>query len=147
MIPVVGTAVAAGVFDLLRMGIDKIFPDPEAAAEAKAKLNELDQQGRLGELNIMMSAILAEANSQDPWTSRARPSFMYLFYAIVMFMVVIAPIIGVVFPEKMDLFFMNVNKGFMAIPEAMWWTFTAGFLGYSGSKSVEAIKGVRAPGK
>lgn len=147
MLPLVATTVATGVFDLLKMGIDKLIPDPEANAAAQLKLMELDQNGQLGELQLQMSGILAEANSADPWTSRARPSFMYVFYAIVIFMVMAAPVIGVFFPDKMDLFFMNVTKGFNAIPEALWWTFTAGYLGYSGSKSLEAIKGVRAPGK
>lgn len=144
MIPL---AIATGLFDVATGIIDKLIPDPVAAAEAKLKLLELDQQGRLGELQLQMSAIVAEANSQDPWTSRARPSFLYLFYVIVMFMVMAAPMIGVFYPEKMDLFFMNVGKGFGAIPEQMWWAFTAGFLGYSGSKSFEAVKGVRTPGK
>lgn len=139
--------VATGLFDVARNLINKLIPDPVANAEAQLKLMELDQQGRLADLQLQMSAIVAEANSSDPWTSRARPSFMYLFYAIVMFMVMLAPMIGVFYPERMDLFFMNVSKGFNAIPEPMWWTFTAGFLGYSGSKSLEAIKGVRRPGQ
>ncbi len=144
MIPI---PIVSGLFDIANGLIDKLIPDPEAAAAAKLKLMELDQNGRLTELQLQMSAIVAEANSTDPWTSRARPSFMYLFYAIVTFMVMLAPMIGVFYPEKMDLFFMNVNKGFGAIPEPMWWTFTAGFLGYSGSKSIEAIKGVKRPGQ
>lgn len=141
------TTVATGLFDVARNLINRLIPDPAANAEAQLRLMELDQNGQLQELQIQMSAIIAEANSQDPWTSRARPSFMYLFYAIVTFMVMAAPMIGVFFPEKMDLFFINVSKGFNAIPEPMWWTFTAGFLGYSGSKSMEAIKGVKRPGQ
>lgn len=144
MIPV---AIAAGLFDVGKALIDKLVPDPQTNAEMQLKLMELDSTNGLQSLQLQMSAIVAEANSTDPWTSRARPSFMYLFYAIVVFMVIMAPMIGVFYPEKMDLFFMNVNKGFMAIPEAMWWTFTAGFLGYSGSKSIEAIKGVKRPGR
>jgi len=144
MIPVV---VAAGLFDLGKSLIDKLIPDPVANAEAQLKLMEMDQNGRLNELQLQMSSIVAEANSQDPWTSRARPSFLYLFYAIVAFMVVAAPLIGVIYPEKMDLFFMNVTKGFNAIPEALWYTFTVGYLGYTGGKTFEAVKGVRGPGK
>jgi hypothetical protein len=140
-------SVATGVFDIARGLINKLIPDPAANAEAQLKLMEMDQNGQLQSLQLQMSAIIAEANSQDPWTSRARPSFMYLFYAIVTFMVMLAPMLGVFYPEKMDLFFMNVSKGFNAIPEPMWWTFTAGFLGYSGSKSLEAIKGVKRPGQ
>ena len=111
------------------------------------KLMELDKNSELQELQTRMSAIVAEANSTDPWTSRARPSFMYVFYAIIIFMVIAAPILGVFFPIKMDLFFMNVGKGFGAIPEAMWWTFSAGYLGYAGTKSYEKVRGLPNPGK
>lgn len=143
MLPV----IAAGLFDVAKGLIDKLIPDPEANAAAQLKLMELDQNGRLTELQLQMSAIVAEANSTDPWTSRARPSFMYLFYMIIIFMVMVAPILGVFYPDKMDLFFMNVSKGFTAIPDALWMTFSAGFLGYTGSKTYEAVKGVKAPGK
>lgn len=144
MIPAV---ITAGLFDIGRDLISKLIPDPAAAAAAQLKLMELDQQGELAKLQLQMSAILAEAQSQDPWTSRARPSFLYLFYALVAFMVMVAPVIGVWYPEKMELFFINVSRGFAAIPVELWYTFTAGFLGYSGSKTFEAIKGVKNPGK
>jgi hypothetical protein len=141
------TLIASGVFDVAKSLIDKLIPDPQANAAAQLELMRLDQAGQLNELTIRMSAILAEANSQDPWTSRARPSFLYLFYIIVMFMVMMAPMIGVFFPDKMAAFFANVTLGFNAIPEPMWWTFSAGFLGYTGGKTIEAVKGVKGPGK
>lgn len=144
MIPI---AIAAGLFDVGKSLIDKLIPDPAANAAAQLELMRLDQNGQLQELQTRMSAILAEANSQDPWTSRARPSFMYLFYLIISFMVMAAPMLGIWFPEKMDLFFLNVTKGFNSIPVELWYTFSAGFLGYSGSKSFEAIKGVKRPGQ
>lgn len=144
MIPI---PIVTGLFDIATSIVDKLIPDPEAAAAAKLKLLELDQQGRLTELQLQMSAIVAEANSSDPWTSRARPSFLYLFYAIIAFMVVVAPMLGIWYPDKMDLFFMNVSKGFSSIPDALWATFAAGYLGYSGSKSFEAVKGVKSPGR
>lgn len=143
MIPVV---IASGLFDIAKGLIDKLIPDPQANAAAQLELMRLDQVGQLQELQTRMSAILAEANSQDPWTSRARPSFLYLFYIIVMFMVMLAPMLGIFYPEKMDLFFFNVSKGFSAIPDALWATFTAGFLGYSASKTYEQTKGVKRPG-
>ena len=31
-----------------------------------------------------MQAIVAEAQSTDPWTSRARPSFLYMMYALIL---------------------------------------------------------------
>lgn len=144
MIPAV---IAGGLFDIGKALIDKLIPDPAANAAAQLELMRLDQNGQLSQLQLQMSAILAEANSQDPWTSRARPTFMYLFYVLIAFMVMGAPMIGVLYPDTMDLFFMNVSKGFNAIPQELWWTFSAGYLGYSGSKSFEAVRGVRNPGK
>lgn len=143
MIPAV---VAGGLFDLLKMGIDKLVPNPEANAQAQLELMRLDQAGQLQEMATRMSAILAEAQSNDPWTSRARPSFLYVFYAIMLAMGLGGPFLGVFFPEHMGLFFENVNKGFAAIPEEVWWAFSACYMGYSGSKSFEAVKGVRRPG-
>lgn len=140
MIPAV---IAGGLFDIGKALIDKVIPDPKANAEAQLELMRLDQNGQLNELQTRMSAILAEANSADPWTSRSRPMFMYVFYTILVFMAIGAPLIGVWYPEKMELFFMNVSKGFNAIPEALWWTFSAGYLGYTGAKTFEKAKGIK----
>lgn len=116
--------------------INKVFPNPEDAIRAEQALRELDLQEKAQQL----SAIMAEAQSSDPWTSRARPAFLYVFYIILGVMVMVAPMIGLVFPDKMDLFFINVSKGFHAIPEEVWWTFTTGYLGYSGMRTVEKVK-------
>lgn len=140
MIPAI---IAGGLFDIGKALIDKLIPNPEANAAAQLELMKLDQNGQLNELQTRMSSILAEANSEDPWTSRARPSFMYVFYLIIIFMVMGAPIMGIFFPVQMDLFFQNVGKGFNAIPEAMWWTFSAGYLGYTGTKTFEKMRGIK----
>ena len=60
--------------------IDKIIPDPEAKAEATRKLLEIQQAGELAEVEAQLSAIISESKSEDPWTSRARPSFLYVVY-------------------------------------------------------------------
>ncbi|PHS23530.1 MAG: hypothetical protein COA83_09695 [Methylophaga sp.] len=122
--------------------IDKLFPDPTAKAQAIQDYLLLQQQGELKELETRMSAILAEANSSDPWTSRARPTFMYLFYLVLLILVIIAPFVGIFHPDAMTQFYTNVSLGFKAIPEAMWWTFTTGFLGYAGARTYEKTKGV-----
>lgn len=130
---------------ILEMGgklIDKFFPDPEAKAQAQMQLLLMQQNGELKELETRMSAILAEAQSADPWTSRARPSFMYVFYFVILMLVFIAPIIGIFSPEAMKAFYDNVSYGFGAIPEEMWWTFTVGYLGYSGARTFEKRKGL-----
>lgn len=130
-------AVASGLIGIGDSLIDRLFPDPEAKAQAKLELLRMQQQGELKELEIGMSAILAEAQSEDPWTSRARPSFMYVFYGVIISLTIVAPLVGVFHPEAMSQFFLNVKAGFEAIPEPMWWTFTAGFLGYTGARSYD----------
>lgn len=122
--------------------IDHFFPDAGEAERRKMELFALTQSGELKELEISMSAILAEANSSDKWTSRARPSFMYLFYFVIISLVVIFPIVGVFHPESMYIFYQNVKVGFEAIPEPMWWTFTAGYLGYATNRTYEKVKKV-----
>ena len=64
--------------------LDKVIPDKQKKLELQAKLIELEQQGELQELEVRMSAIIAEAKSNDPWTSRARPTFMYVIYIMIL---------------------------------------------------------------
>lgn len=130
------------LFELGEKFIDKLFPDPAAKAKAMQDMMALQQQGELKELETRMSAILAEANSSDPWTSRARPTFMYMFYLVLLILVIVAPFAGIFFQAEMKQFYINVSLGFNAIPEAMWWTFTTGFLGYAGARTYEKTKGV-----
>ena len=78
----------AAIIPLVEIGaklIDRLIPDKEAAAKAKLELLAMQQQGELKELEVRMSAILAEAQSADPWTSRARPSFLYVVYLLILF--------------------------------------------------------------
>lgn len=56
--------------------IDKLIPDPKAREAAKLELLRLQGGQELEALKAQMAAILAEAGSADPWTSRARPSFL-----------------------------------------------------------------------
>src|SRR3546814_4197272 len=53
--------------------IDKIIPDPDARDKAKLELLKLEGSPEMEAMKTQLSAILAEAQSVDPWTSRARP--------------------------------------------------------------------------
>jgi len=134
--------IVGGILELGKSLIGKLIRNPEDKAKAELDLLLMHQTGELKELETRMSAILAEANSADPWTSRARPSFLYVFYFIILSMVFLAPVIGVFAPDQMDSYFINVGKGFAAIPEEMWWAFTAGYLGYAGARTFEKNKGI-----
>lgn len=56
--------------------IDKIIPDKAARERAKIELIRLEGTHELETVKMQLSALVAEANSPDPWTSRARPSFL-----------------------------------------------------------------------
>ena len=121
--------------------IDKLFPDPEQRAKAQIELLKMQQSGELEAVKVQLSAIIAEAQSADPWTSRARPIFLYLFYLVVVMLVIIAPAFGVFFHSQMDRFYINVAAGFAAIPDALWATFTTGYLGYVAARQYGKTKG------
>lgn len=132
----------APIAELLGKGLDRLFPDPEQKARAQLELLKMQQDGEFRQVEQQLSVIIAEAQSADPWTSRARPSFLYVFYFILIFLIVIAPAIGVFFPDRMQVFFSNVQLGFSAIPEELWWTFGVGYLGYAGARTLEKSKRV-----
>ena len=64
--------------------LDKIIPDPRARDAAKLELLKLQGSQEMDALRVQLSAIVTEAGSTDPWTSRARPSFLYVMYAIIL---------------------------------------------------------------
>ena len=53
--------------------LDKIIPDQEARDRAKLELIRLQGDQEMEAIGVQMQAIVAEAQSSDPWTSRARP--------------------------------------------------------------------------
>ena len=111
--------------------------DANKAAELALKAQELESQLEQTKLSIAV----AEASSQDKWTSRARPSFMYVFYFLLVSLVIVAPLVGVFFPEQMETFYNNVKAGFASVPDAMWATFSVGYLGYTAARQYGKVKG------
>ncbi len=129
--------------DLLKVGmgiIDKIIPDPNAKAAAQLELLRQEQAGALEGVKIQMSAIIAEANSADPWTSRARPSFMYVIYLMIL-MAVPMGFLAAFRPDMALAVAAGMKAWLAAIPDSLWALFGAGYLGYTGMRGIEKIKG------
>jgi len=62
--------------------VDKLIPDPQAAAAAKVRLFELQQQGQLAELDAAGKIIVAEASGN--WLQRSwRPLLMLTFGGLI----------------------------------------------------------------
>jgi hypothetical protein len=127
---------------LLKLGgalIDKIFPDPEQKARAQIALLQAEKDGQLQEAKLQMSAILAEAQSSDPWTSRARPSFMYVMYILILACIPMG-ILAAFHPEIATKVADGMKAWLGAIPEELWTVFGVGYLGYTGARSFEKFK-------
>lgn len=127
---------------LLEVGktlIDRIIPDKIEADKAKANLLELEQSGDLKELQTRLSAIISESQSLDPWTSRARPTFLYVMYT----MILAAIPMGVLYAFD-PILAKNISTGMKEwladIPNALYGLFGAGYLGYSHYRSVDKKK-------
>lgn len=117
--------------------IDRFIPDEKHAAEAKVELIEAEQRGELAHLDAQMQIMLAEAKSADPWTSRARPSFMYVFYVILIMNCLVIPILGIWNQAEMMAYYTNLKSGMEAIPTELWALFGTCFTGYTLSRSYD----------
>jgi hypothetical protein len=122
--------------------LDKVIPDKDKRREAKAKLAEMAQKGEMTRLSERMKTIRMEAGSEDAWTRRARPSFMYVVYLVLVVNCVVMPLCAIWAPEAVAKYHASIGNGFQAIPGEVWATFTAGYLGYSGLRTYEKGKGV-----
>ena len=133
----------AAVMPIVEIGarlIDKLIPDPAAKAKAQLELIEMQQRGELEELKTRMSAILAEAQSTDPWTSRARPSFLYVVYLLILFAIPMG-FLSAISPETAQSVAQGFGDWLKAIPDSVVDLFQWVMLGYVGGRSWEKIKG------
>lgn len=135
----IGASLVGGVFKMGEELIDRLFPDKVAQAadraRAEAELFKLTQSGKLEEAKVQLSAIIAEAQSSDPWTSRARPSFLYVMYVMILWAIPMG-IISAFWPEHAKAIAEGTKAWLGAIPEALWWLFGSGYLGYTVTRSV-----------
>ncbi len=129
--------VVKPLFDI----IDDLFTSDEERAEAKRKLLSDDGQRKIKNLQIRLSAILAEANSKDPWTSRARPSFLYIIYIMILASIPMG-VLSAFQPEIAARIITGMQGWLDAIPESLWALFGAGYLGYSAARSWDKRKGI-----
>jgi hypothetical protein len=125
--------------------LDKMFPDPAERAAAEAKLQGLQMDGELKQVELQLSAIVMEAKSADPWTSRARPSFMYVVYIYLLTAIPFGMIFAF-FPDRAGALAGGVSTFLSSIPGEMWTLFGAGYLGYTGARTLEKRKLVENTG-
>ncbi|WP_324827968.1 holin family protein [Qipengyuania zhejiangensis] len=121
--------------------IDKIIPDKEARARAKLELLALEGTHELKTIEARLSAIIAEAQSPDPWTSRARPSFLYVMYALILLSVPMG-VIAAFDPIAAQAIGEGMTRYLGALPDALYALFGTGYLGYTAARQWGKVKGV-----
>ena len=121
--------------------IDKIIPDPKARDAAKLELLRLQGGQELDTVRTQLSAILAEAQSTDPWTSRARPSFLYVIYVLLLWAIPMG-LIAAAAPEMAANLARGMNAYLNGIPEPLYALFGTGYLGYTAARQWGKAKGV-----
>jgi len=121
--------------------IDKIIPDKEAQARAKLELIALEGSQEMKMIEAQLQAIVAEANSKDPWTSRARPSFLYVIYILLLAALPMG-VLSAFSPETARNISAGMNAYLTGLPEPLYALFGTGYLGYTAARQWGKVKGV-----
>ena len=107
--------------------IDKIIPDPAQRDKAKIELLALQQNGQLKEMEVAMSAIVAEANGQSALQRNWRPVTMLCFVGIIVNNYMIYP--------YLSLFWSAAPL--LPVPQDLWELIKIGLGGYVIGRTVE----------
>lgn len=121
--------------------IDKIIPDKEARAKAKLELLRLEGTQEMQLIEARLQAIVTEAGSKDPWTSRARPSFLYVMYVLILTALPMG-LLSAFSPSTASDIANGMNAYLGGLPEPLYALFGTGYLGYTAARQWGKVKGV-----
>lgn len=127
------SGITTAISSTINTVADKFFVDATEKERFKLKAMEMQQSGELKAAEIQLSAILAEAKSDDPWTSRARPSFMYVIYLLILAAIPIG-VLSAFNPVMAGQIADGMRAWLGAIPDTLWSVFGVGYLGYTGAR-------------
>lgn len=121
--------------------IDRVIPDKAERERAKLELLRLQGTQEMALIEARLSAIVAEANSADPWTSRARPSFLYVMYALILWAIPMG-LLAALSPATAQAVASGMNAYLSSLPEPLYALFGTGYLGYTVARQWGKAKGV-----
>ena len=120
--------------------IDKVIPDKAARDKAKLELLRLEGTQELEIVQARLAAIVAEAQSPDPWTSRARPSFLYVMYVMILFSLPMG-LVAWIDPQAARDIGGGITAYLNGLPEPLYALFGTGYLGYTVARQWGKAKG------
>ncbi len=121
--------------------LDKIIPDKEARAKAQFELLKLERTQEMALIEARLQAIVAEAQSSDPWTSRARPSFLYVMYVLILTALPMG-LLSAFNPAAASDIAQGMNAYLAGLPDPLYALFGTGYLGYTAARQWGKVKGV-----
>lgn len=121
--------------------LDKVIPDKAARERAKLELLQLQGTQEMRLIEARLSAIVAEAQSPDPWTNRARPSFLYVMYALILFAVPMG-VISAFSPGAAAAVSTGITAYLRGLPDELYALFGTGYLGYTAARQWGKVRGV-----
>ena len=133
-------AIIEGLIGPIAAIIDKVIPDKAARDRAKQELLRLQSENELRMLEAQLSAIVAEARSPDPWTSRARPSFLYVMYVLLLAAIPMG-LVSAFSPVLAQRIADGMNSWLAGLPEPLYALFATGYLGYTAARQWGKAKG------
>jgi len=143
---------ASGMIAALSDLIDQLVSDPQARETARLELLKLDGAPELEGIrqrlapfasppSMPLSEPAADALACDPWTRRARPAFLYIIYALLLWSIPMG-LIAAVRPDMAAAIAQGMNAYLNGLPEALYALFGTGYLGYTAARTWGKVKGV-----
>lgn len=134
----------AALIPLISTVLDKVLPDPQAAAEAKLRALELAQRGDLAALDAEMKMALgqlevnkAEAASGSLLTAGWRPAVGWICAAGLAYEFLIRPLL----PWLLSVALGKTLPAMPDLPMETLMTLLLGMLGLGGLRTIEKVKG------
>ena len=136
---IIGGGVSS-VVDSVAKTVDRFVTTDDERAKIKMELRRIEAREKEKLLIATHSVIKAEAKSDDPWVRRARPTFLYVMYFILVFNFILVPILHM----GVELWGATPFTP-LAIPDELYWLFGSCMLGYTGARTWDKHISARSP--
>ena len=116
------SGLVGGVADI----VGRFVITPDEKAKALIELRALEVRETEVIVSSAASAVKAEAESPDPWVRRARPTFLYIMYVVLVWNFILLPITQLL---------TSIPLHPIDLPSDLYYLFGAGYLGYVGART------------
>jgi hypothetical protein len=137
-----GTHIALmdSLIPLVSKLLDRTVTDARALNAAKLELLKAGDQPEMQAILAQMQAVVAEAQTADLWTRRARPGFLYVMYALILWSIPMG-LVAAVEPGMAAGIARGMTAYLRGIPEELYALFGTGYLGYTAARAWGKAKG------